>query len=998
MRTDCQRFAANKLITWGTTLLALTCLVTASGLAADRTIETEYEFQNPQISTITIDGEVYDRFAINGAPNSGRVGEPSLPTAPANILLPHGTKVASVEIVTGEQISLGSDFYVEPIAPQAKLYERDNLLPQDIQYATPNAAIYNADAPFPGTRHEKIGTFGFRGYQILTLKLQPVEFVPSTGEVYYYKNMRVIVHLADSDKSSDMLRGLAEDEKEVLTRVDNPDQIHTYASAATGGSKAYSMLIITTPELAASFQPLKDYHDANGVPTEIHLTSDIGSTAPDDIRSHIQWEYFNQGIDWVIIGADDDILPAKDLWVEMSPGGEAETAMPGDLYFSCLDGVWNFDGDGQWGEPTDGDGGGDVDLIADVFVGRASVGNTTEADRFVTKTLHYINASGQYLTKAQFVGEYLGFGDIADYGGNYLDELEDGSSEHGYTTVGIPSASYNISRLYERDQTWGKTDLAALINDGIHILQHLGHGSEDQAMKLYNSDITGLLTNTDLCFVYSQTCLAGHFDGTDCWAETMNIKTDNGAFAVIMNARYGFGEFSSTDGASQRFNREFWDAIYSMSELKPELGRALCDSKEDNIWRVNDDYMRWVYYEQNLFGDPTITLATQGAVALEFPDGTPSQLVPAEPTTFRVTATGVYGGIAVPGSGQLHYMVDGGPLETVDMVEVVLNDYEATLPAMSCAHSIEYYVSAEEVEGGRMYNPSPSSPFRAFPVTDVTTAFEDDFETDKGWTAQGNWQRGTPTGGGGAYGNPDPTSGHNSPNVFGYNLSGDYENNMSEVHLTSPAFDCSGMFSTELSFWRYLGVEQPTYDHAYIRVSTNGTTWTTVWENGGTISDADWTEFTYDISSLVDNQPTVYLRFTMGGSDGAWTYCGWNIDDLQIIGYGCEMNPDGDNDGYPDTEDNCPLVSNPDQADTDEDGVGDACCCEGSRGNADCDPAGEATMSDLTVLIDHLFITLDPICCPNAADLDGEAGITMSDLTVFIDHLFISLDPLPACP
>jgi hypothetical protein len=35
--------------------------------------------------------------------------------------------------------------------------------------------------------------------------------------------------------------------------------------------------------------------------------------------------------------------------------------------------------------------------------------------------------------------------------------------------------------------------------------------------------------------------------------------------------------------------------------------------------------------------------------------------------------------------------------------------------------------------------------------------------------------------------------------------------------------------------------------------------------------------------------------------------------------------PDGDGDGIPDASDNCPSVSNPDQADIDHDGVGDAC-------------------------------------------------------------------------
>jgi hypothetical protein len=36
-------------------------------------------------------------------------------------------------------------------------------------------------------------------------------------------------------------------------------------------------------------------------------------------------------------------------------------------------------------------------------------------------------------------------------------------------------------------------------------------------------------------------------------------------------------------------------------------------------------------------------------------------------------------------------------------------------------------------------------------------------------------------------------------------------------------------------------------------------------------------------------------------------------------------SPDADGDGVPDHLDDCPMVANPDQADTDQDGVGDAC-------------------------------------------------------------------------
>ena len=34
-----------------------------------------------------------------------------------------------------------------------------------------------------------------------------------------------------------------------------------------------------------------------------------------------------------------------------------------------------------------------------------------------------------------------------------------------------------------------------------------------------------------------------------------------------------------------------------------------------------------------------------------------------------------------------------------------------------------------------------------------------------------------------------------------------------------------------------------------------------------------------------DDQPTVYLRWVMGETDGGWRYCGWNIDDVEIYAY-----------------------------------------------------------------------------------------------------------------
>lgn len=78
-------------------------------------------------------------------------------------------------------------------------------------------------------------------------------------------------------------------------------------------------------------------------------------------------------------------------------------------------------------------------------------------------------------------------------------------------------------------------------------------------------------------------------------------------------------------------------------------------------------------------------------------------------------------------------------------------------------------------------------------------------------------------------------------------------------------------------------------------------------------------------------------------------------------------------------------------------GIPGASCCAGATGNVDCDPGNGVDISDLTALIDHLYVTLSPLCCPEEANVDGQPGIDISDLTALIDYLYISFTPPAAC-
>jgi hypothetical protein len=150
--------------------------------------------------------------------------------------------------------------------------------------------------------------------------------------------------------------------------------------------------------------------------------------------------------------------------------------------------------------------------------------------------------------------------------------------------------------------------MSILNTDTPHLINHLGHGNVQYGLKMGVNDIASL-TNDNYFFVYSQTCLAGSFDNSgsnDCAAEYFTVETPHGAFAVIMNARYGLGSENTLVSPSQSLDESFFTAVFT--ENPHALGQANHYSKEDHIWHINENGIRWVYYETNLFGDPALRI------------------------------------------------------------------------------------------------------------------------------------------------------------------------------------------------------------------------------------------------------------------------------------------------------------------------------------------------------------------------------------------------------
>ncbi|MGA2671012.1 MAG: C25 family cysteine peptidase [Dehalococcoidia bacterium] len=582
-------------------------------------------------------------------PKWSEPGLPVLPFKTANILLPYGFDVERITVICGNKVALPGSYMVEPGQKAVPLsYEGS------VNVTPPDREVYDSSAPFPGKLYSDDMIQTKAGCRILLVNLHPVEYIPEPGQLYYYENLTVEVTLraaATAQGGWRSVKHLAQDEDVVREMVDNPDAIKSYRAAPSSFETLslldpadYEYVIITNEALEATpgpnnFQALRDEKISRGITATIVTTewiyANYSGTRPDGgvdnqtkIRNFIIDANGNWGTKYVLLGGDgdgadvggesgDDIIPARGF------AADGDSDIAADMYYACLDGTFDYNANGIYGEPNDGPGGGEVDLFAEVYVGRAPVDSQAEVQNFVSKTLAYqsMPVTDENLRKVWMVGEYLGFGGVADWGGNYKDEIKDGSSAHGYTTVGFEDSAYapgfDVSTLYDRDypgHDWPASEIINIINDNVHLINHLGHANVGYVMKMVNSDVDNL-TNDELYFIgYSQGCYSGSFDNRDdsgyytdydCIAEHLTTQP-HGAVAFIANSRYGWGAGGSTDGPSQHYDREFWDAVFGEDILN--IGIANQDSKEDNAGRVGDEIERWCYYEINLFGDPELAL------------------------------------------------------------------------------------------------------------------------------------------------------------------------------------------------------------------------------------------------------------------------------------------------------------------------------------------------------------------------------------------------------
>ena len=588
--------------------LALTLLSTTVEAGQ---VNTDLNYQPPTITKV----DSYDLITIPDGANIGEPGSPSLPVAGVWLLLPPGEQAVSVRLTSQKWQRIPGSYLPVPISEPKRLSD-----PTPAERPEPDPSIYENGDVYPAVPVDQLTTHLKRGYAISTCLVCPLRWNPVDRSLEYLVEAEIIVEteLGARERSGfqRFFRGDNKTHEWITEKIANDEVLPLYPRRDDG--ELETILVVTVDDLMEAAEEYAAWRNTRGQVTYIVTVDDLveaedGDDDQECIRNGIETAYQELDVGYVVLMGDTEQVPHRGLYCAVGDGADFD--IPADLYYACLDGNWNRNGDQRWGEPNE------ADMLAEVIVGRLPGASNDEIRHITNKVMFYSDSPVvEDILTTLMLGEDLGW---AVGGGAYMDEIYAGSNRNNHSTVGIPDR-FRRRNLYDRDRVWsGPNDLRPLISQGYHFIHHLGHSFTNATMKINinqanDNQITNNGEDNGFNIAYSQGCYNGAFDnrGTepdqyfnfDCIAEKHISGMSNGFVAFICNSRYGWGAYYSTDGASQQYEREFVDAIFD--EEINIIGETNQDSKEDIAHMAGAGVMRWCYYEINLLGDPVMDMWT----------------------------------------------------------------------------------------------------------------------------------------------------------------------------------------------------------------------------------------------------------------------------------------------------------------------------------------------------------------------------------------------------
>lgn len=585
--------------------------------------------------------------AITARSSSGLVpledaGKPAIPYRIVHVLVPNGERVVEVtaHARTSETLARGIRPALAPGVLAEPDAERSPSAPVDAPIAPDQGS-----GEYPSQLVRYLGTGTWHGYSVASIAVFPVRIVDG-GSVTLHTEIDVRVELAATHEFNGATRAVRasprsayEMQSAVAARVENPDAVSSYPSLRVTphrGTFAASnlpsedgspvdYLIITTTALAPSFQVLADWKTAKGVATQVRTVDWIeansrhGSDLTETIRFFLQDAYANWGVRYVLLAGDTPEIPPRYLYSAYHYGG---TLLPADIYFACLDGTFNADGDTQFGEqPADA-----PDLYPELIVGRLPVSDPENADVIVGKIMTYETpVDTEYTDKVMMLAEVL-FPSPWTSGAIQLNGADIAEATY---LIRIASPERRAARLYETPWLFaGSTQETAAnaidsMEAGYNQVFHIGHGFRfnmhcaDNNVAIPDADA---LSHPNRFFnLYMLNCTAAAFD-YDCLGEHLLRNPVGGAVSVVGAVNSAFPQ------AASAYLDSYAKALYVDDIV--HIGQAFEVSRLSRtpMAILGDNVDLWTHYIYTLLGDPEMPVWTALAQSplVTLPDSVPA--------------------------------------------------------------------------------------------------------------------------------------------------------------------------------------------------------------------------------------------------------------------------------------------------------------------------------------------------------------------------------------
>ena len=542
----------------------------------------------------------YDRVELSDGRLQGEPGTPLLPVRFIQIAIPSELEVVGVEVISSESLELPGTYRIYPAQSFYSLSNSPGR--EEPELVEPDAAVYGLSSHYPGTLVEVTNNGFLGGQHIAGIALHPLQYVPGEGKLVLYTRIQFKLIFAPTSRfPAPVNRRSAEGVRFYSDRarslVINPEDVQLDVNGFLPPDEEVDYLIITDSSFVAAFRALADWKTRKGISTEIVDLSSVyanytGADAQERIRNCVKDFYANRGTKWVLLGGDTSILPER-----------RAIDIPSDLYYSDLDGDWNALPNWWYGELED-----DVDMYADVFVGRAPSSDASQAQIFVDKCLTYeTGLSTDYQNKILYAAEILAINTDGARLKEYID------------SAFVPPCS-QTNKLYE---IWGNLNASTFrdaIEEGQNLINHAGHGLYGNLSigpYLWSKSNMDSLTNGPRYGLFYSFATTSAAIDEDCIGEHFINNPDGGGVAYCGYSRLEYiYSGNPPQGPGPALDVEFFRLLFDYSAY--HVGRTLADSRTPFIpWaqQSENDY-RWALFGLLLLGDPTLELWTDTPVQI----------------------------------------------------------------------------------------------------------------------------------------------------------------------------------------------------------------------------------------------------------------------------------------------------------------------------------------------------------------------------------------------